>query len=212
MSEADRHERAEEREAAESHIFGGLTAKQRRRALARVAVRTVLTVALLIAAYALLPPRDLLDGNIGVGLVTALLLFLAVLVLQFFAIMRDPTPELRAGAAMIVAVTLLVLMFAMTYATLALSHPDWFSEPLDKGSAVYFTVTILGTVGFGDITAISRTARWVVTAQMILDLTLVVALGRVLVTAARAGRQRQRQHQQTASSGQSSAGDDGPTT
>lgn len=193
MSESDRHERAEEREAAESHIFGGLTARQRRRALMRVVVRTVITVALLIAAYALLPPRDLVDGDIGVRLVTALLLFVAVLVLQFFAIMRDPTPELRAGAAMIVAVTLLVLMFSMTYATLAVSHPDWFSEPIDKASAIYFTVTILGTVGFGDITAVDRTARWVVTAQMILDLTLVVALGRVLVTAARAGRHRQRQ-------------------
>ena len=209
MSDSDRHEKAVEREEEASLICGGLSPMQRHRALMRVAFRTTLTVAVLIAAYALLPPRDLAEGNVGVRLVTGLVLFVAVLVLQFFAIMRDPTPELRAGSAMIVAVTLLVLMFAMTYATLAVPHPEWFSEPLDKSSAIYFTVTILGTVGFGDITAVSRTARWVVTAQMVLDLTLVVALGRVLVTAARAGRQRQRQ--KAAGAGQPPAGDDATT-
>jgi hypothetical protein len=193
MSESERHEKAVERDEEASAIFGGLSAKERHKALLRVAIRTTLTVAVLITAYALVPPRDLVDGNLGLRLVAGLVLFFAVLVLQFFAIMRDPTPELRAGSAMIVAVTLLVLLFAMTYATMAVSHPEWFSQPLDKQSAVYFTVTILATVGFGDITAIDHTARWVVTAQMIIDLTLVVALGRVLVTAARAGRQRQRQ-------------------
>ena len=209
MSDSDRHEKAVEREEEASIIFGGLTARERHRALLRVAVRTTITVAVLIAAYSLLPPRDLAEGNVGVSLVTGLVLFIAVLVLQFFAIMRDPTPELRAGSAMIVAVTLLVLIFAMTYATLAISHPEWFSQPLDKASAIYFTVTILATVGFGDITAVGRTARWVVTVQMILDLTLVVALGRVLVTAARAGRQRQRQ--KAAGPAQSPDGDDATT-
>jgi hypothetical protein len=174
-----------------SPILGELTPRQRRRAFARVAVRSVITVALLITAYALIDPRDLAEGNLGARLVFALVLFFAVLTAQFFAIMRDPTPEMRAGSAMIVAVTLLVLMFSMTYATLAATNPEWFSQPLDKSSAIYFTVTILGTVGFGDITAVSESARWVVTAQMVLDLTLVVALGRVLVTAARAGRARQ---------------------
>jgi len=177
-----------------SPILGELTPKQRRRAFARVVFRTVLTVALLITAYSLIDPRDLAEGNVGARLVFALLLFFGVLTAQFFAIMRDPTPELRAGSSMIVAVALLVLIFSMTYATLAATDPDWFSQPLDKSSAIYFTVTILGTVGFGDITAVSETARWVVTAQMILDLTLVVALGRVLVTAARAGRARQQRN------------------
>jgi len=80
---------------------------------------------------------------------------------------------------------------------MAAGHPEWFSHPVDKSSAIYFTVTVLATVGFGDITAVSQTARWVVTAQMIVDLTLVVALGRVLVTAARAGRERQQRRAAT---------------
>ena len=177
--------------AAPPPTFGDLTKMQRYRALTRMMVRTLLTVALLITVYAVMSPSDLAAGNVGMRLVGALLLFTGVLALQIFAIIRDPLPELRAGSSMITAVTLLVLMFSMTYATLASAHPEWFSEPLDKSSAIYFTVTILGTVGFGDITAIGHTARWVVTTQMIVDLILVVALGRVLLTAARAGRMRQ---------------------
>ena len=154
-------------------------------------------------------PSDLADGNVGVRLVGSLLVFAGVLALQVYAITRDPLPELRAGSSMITAVTLLVLMFAMTYATLASAHPEWFSQPLDKSSAIYFTITILGTVGFGDITAVSHTARWVVTAQIVVDLTLVVALGRVLFSAARAGRVRQ---ERLASDAGPTSTDDDPTT
>ena len=187
MSETNEHSG----EGGGAALFDGFTPKQRHRALLRVTARTTLTIAVLITLYAFMAPEDLAYGNVGARLIICVVIFIGVLVAQFFAIMRDPTPELRAGSAMIVAVTLLVLMFSMAYASLAVSHPEWFSQPIDKSSAIYFTVTILGTVGFGDITAVSTTARWVVTTQMILDLTLVVALGRVLVTAARAGRQRQ---------------------
>ena len=152
---------------------------------------------------------DLADGNVGMRLVGSLLVFAGVLALQVFAITRDPLPELRAGSSMITAVTLLVLMFAMTYATLASAHPEWFSQPLDKSSAIYFTITILGTVGFGDITAVGHTARWVVTAQIVVDLTLVVALGRVLFSAARAGRVRQ---ERLASDAGGTPADDDPTS
>jgi hypothetical protein len=171
--------------------FGDLTKMQRSRALARMMVRTLFTVAVLITVYAVMSPSDIADGNVGVRLVGSLLVFAGVIALQVYAITRDPLPELRAGSSMITATTLLVLMFGMTYATLASANPEWFSQPLDKSSAIYFTVTILGTVGFGDITAVSHTARWVVTAQIVVDLTLVVALGRVLFSAARAGRVRQ---------------------
>ena len=166
-------------------------------------VRTLLTVAILITVYAVMSPSDLADGNVGVRLVGSLLVFAGVLALQVYAITRDPLPELRAGSSMI------VLMFAMTYATLASAHPEWFSQPLDKSSAIYFTITILGTVGFGDITAVSHTARWVVTAQIVVDLTLVVALGRVLFSAARAGRVRQ---ERLASDAGPTSTDDDPTT
>ena len=42
-----------------------------------------------------------------------------------------------------------------------------FSQPLNHTDALYFTVTVFATVGFGDITATTEAARLVVTGQMI---------------------------------------------
>ena len=42
-----------------------------------------------------------------------------------------------------------------------------FTEPLTRADALYFTVTVFSTVGFGDITAKSETARVVLIVQML---------------------------------------------
>ena len=55
--------------------------------------------------------------------------------------------------------------------------PGAFSqEDLTRTDALYLSVTIFSTVGFGDISATSQSARLVVTSQMILDL-LVLGIG-----------------------------------
>jgi voltage-gated potassium channel len=75
---------------------------------------------------------------------------------------------------------------------LAKDDPANFNTPtLTRTDTLYFTVTIFATVGFGDITATSQTARLLVTTQMILDL-LVLGLGiRVILGAVQRGRQNQ---------------------
>ena len=71
---------------------------------------------------------------------------------------------------------------------------------LTRTDALYFTVTVFTTVGFGDIVATTQLVRLVVTAQMILDLG-VLGLGiRVFLGAARRGRQQHTTQQETESS------------
>ena len=48
-----------------------------------------------------------------------------------------------------------------------------FSQQLTHTDALYFTVTVFATVGFGDITAKTEAARLVVTGQMIIDLIII---------------------------------------
>jgi hypothetical protein len=66
-----------------------------------------------------------------------------------------------------------------------------FSEPLTRTDALYFTVTVFATVGFGDITAKTEAARLVVTGQMIVDLVAIGLAVKVIVGAVKQGRQRQ---------------------
>ena len=79
-------------------------------------------------------------------------------------------------------------MFASTYVLLSRSDPATFTEPLSRSDALYFTVTIFATVGFGDISAQTETARLVVTTQMLLDL-VVLGLGiQVILGAVKRGK------------------------
>ena len=57
--------------------------------------------------------------------------------------------------------------------------------------ALFFTVTVFATVGFGDITATSQVARVVVIAQMILDLLVLGLVVKVFLGAVEKGRERQ---------------------
>ena len=69
------------------------------------------------------------------------------------------------------------------------AHPDNFNvDSLTRTDSLYFTVTVFATVGFGDITATSQTARVVVIAQMLLDLLVLGLVVKVFLGAVEIGR------------------------
>jgi hypothetical protein len=143
----------------------------------------------LVAAYYLLP----LDHITSVPLARAggLLILFAGTVYQVRAITRARYPAVRAVQALATTVPLFLLLFASAYFAMARVSPANFSaHPLTRTDALYFTVTTFSTVGFGDITAVSQSARLVVTVQMLLDL-LALGLGiRVFVGAVQIARRQ----------------------
>ena len=64
---------------------------------------------------------------------------------------------------------------------------------MTRSSALYFTVTVFSTVGFGDITAKTDVARLVVTVQMLADLAVVAVVIRLILGAANRGVDRQKE-------------------
>ena len=81
-----------------------------------------------------------------------------------------------------------------------MSHvqPKSFSEPLDHVRAIYFVVTVVSTVGFGDITPKTDTAMILVSFQIMLDLVLLVGIVRAVFFAAQVGVRRRQIERQTA--------------
>src|SRR5208283_5081085 len=99
-------------------------------------------------------------------------------------------PGLRGVEALATSIPLFLVLFASTYVVMAAISASNFSEPLTRTDALYFTVTVFSTVGFGDITAKTEAARLVVTGQMITDLVVIGIGVRVIVAAVRRGQQQ----------------------
>jgi voltage-gated potassium channel len=59
-----------------------------------------------------------------------------------------------------------------------------FSEDLDHFTAYYFSLTILATVGFGDITPVSNVARATAMVQMAIDIAFIAVLVRIISSVA----------------------------
>ena len=148
-----------------------------------------LGVAALFAAYFLIPTISGGQGSDVPWLILALGVFAAV-ALQIPAIIRSPYPVVRAVETIAILVSLYVLIFARVYLSISLGDPPAFNHPLDTTTALYFTVTVFATVGFGDFVAQANSTRLLVTFQMLLNLAVIGTLIRLVTTAARFGVSR----------------------
>jgi hypothetical protein len=106
-------------------------------------------------------------------------------------------PTLRAAEALVLVAAMFLAIFAMIYVMISQEHSGAFTEPLDPFTGYYFALTVLATVGFGDITPVSTGARSVTMVQMALDLAFIAVLIRVVGGAARRAVEK-REHQQAA--------------
>jgi voltage-gated potassium channel len=156
----------------------------------RAVLRAAGSTAALVAIYYLLPldhtSRWAAVRMLAIGLVA----LIALVVSQVRWILVSRFPGLRGVEALATSIPLFLLLFAATYVVLATISASNFSEPLTRTDALYFTVAVFSTVGFGDITAKTETARLVVTGKMIADLVTIGLAVKVIAGAIKHGRQR----------------------
>jgi voltage-gated potassium channel len=168
----------------------GTTPRQRRTLILRTALRALVTTAVLVTLYYVLPMDHGLDIHTVLLLVIYLAVFIAILVWRTRELFRSPYPGLRAIETLALVVPLYLLLFATTYFLAERADPGYLNQPLTRTGALYFSVTVFSTVGFGDITAKSDPARLVVTAQMMLDVLLLGFGARVFLGAVNLARKR----------------------
>ncbi|MCG6499261.1 potassium channel family protein [Kitasatospora sp. A2-31] len=153
-------------------------------------LRVAGSVAALGALYYVLPLDNTSTAAALTMLLTGLAGFVALVALQVRSILHSRYPGLRAVEALAVSIPFFLLLFAGTYVTMAGESPGSFGQHMSHTDALYFTVTVFSTVGFGDITAKSQEARLVVTGQMLADLVVFGLALKVVVGAVRRGQRR----------------------
>lgn len=164
------------------------------REVARALLRGVLAGMLGLAVYAVVPvrtgPLQLLDalvfagGALGFGVAIAA----AAIRERRAAIAQDPSV---AGARIehVLAIVLwAIAFFALMYLRLA-GVSGQFEGITTRVDALYFTLTTLTTVGYGDINAVGQTARVVVMLQMVFNVVVIATAVRLLLIAVRRRQQ-----------------------
>lgn len=155
-----------------------------RRRLLRSLLRSLTSVVVLVAVYYLLPLDRRVDPLTVVELVLGLLVFCAVVTHEVWAVMRSDEPRLRALEGVSSSVPLFLLLFSTVYYLVDRSAPHSFTEPLSRTDALYFTVTVFATVGFGDIAPVTTATRLLATVQMVGDLVVIGVVAKALLGAA----------------------------
>lgn len=160
--------------------------------LVKTLVRAVVSAVLLVVLYYVFPIEHRAHQSVALRLSVALAIFAIVLTIEVRQITRHDHPMLRAGVAMATIIPLFLVLFAWIYLTMSNSSPAAFGVQLTRTSALYFTVTVFSTVGFGDITPKTDPARIVAMVQMLTDLAVLAVVVRLILGAATRGMARQR--------------------
>jgi hypothetical protein len=165
-----------------------------RRSTRAVVGRTALMSALVIGAFYLVPVEPGVTGTqlvlrtvgtVIVGIVVAWLI-----VLQVRHHLADPEQSSLLG--LLVALTGGLAFFALADYITAVSDPGQFVELETKTDALYFALTTLTTVGYGDVHAAGQVARGVVIVQLIFNVVFIATGVSVLTGGIRARAQRMR--------------------
>jgi hypothetical protein len=143
---------------------------------ARKIVLTALTALVPLAIFFVIP----LDHRLGKVLAVVLVVCAAAALLplsvhQARLVLRSEQPLFDATRCIVSGLVFLITAFSVAYYVLGTAYDDQITGIETKLDALYFTVTVLATVGFGDVAA-----RALVTAQMIVNLAVLAVALRVV--------------------------------
>ena len=156
-------------------------------------VRLILGFAVIIGCLALVPESPSPSVLIPLGiLVFLIVLYIVMSRRQVQRVRNSRFPTVQAVEALVLIAGMFLALFAGVYVMLSTADPGAFTEPLDHFTAFYFALTVLATVGFGDITPVTDTARLFCMVQMGIDIVFIGILVKILTGAATEGLQARR--------------------
>jgi voltage-gated potassium channel len=170
--------------------YEDLSRAKRRGLVVLSLLRSAVSVAVLVALYYQAPLDRPLDSGTAIRVMLVLLALVGVLTWQVRAIVDSQTPRLRAIELVAIGLPALLLSYASIYVLIAGNQVGSFSENLGRTDALYFTVTVFATVGFGDITPKSEMARVVTMTQMLIGLVAVGFVAKIVLGAVQVAVQR----------------------
>jgi voltage-gated potassium channel len=143
-------------------------------------LRLTLLLAATLVLYFTLPVSTDVRGAEWVRIVVSLLAFALLTVLVLHQVqLQIQDPERRIDG-LVVALLVGVTGFAYAFYVIELHHPAQFAGLRTRIDALYFTMTTLLTVGYGDIHAVGQPARALVLVQMVFNVVVIATAATTL--------------------------------
>jgi len=90
---------------------------------------------------------------------------------------HGPLGGRRGGLQLLLLFEIVVVIFAFIYYVLAMNVPDQMDGIQTRIDSLYFTMSMMTTVGFGDIHASGQVGRALVTINMAFNIVFIAAVG-----------------------------------
>jgi voltage-gated potassium channel len=163
--------------------------RSRARLIAAV-VRSLLSVTLMLVVYYQAPLDRPITAWLVVWLILGVIALAGALGWQLVTIMKSDTPRLRAAETIAIGLPFLLICYAAMYSLLSVNQPASFTQKLGRTDALYFTMTVFSTIGFGDIAPVTEVARIVTMTQMVAGLIAVGVVAKLVVGAVKRADER----------------------
>ena len=152
----------------------------------RPALRSLAVLCVVLVIYYAFPVGELPSS---VGAVLSVIALVAGVGVLGWLITDQVRRQVRRGddevvrvQSLLVLVYMTILLFSLGYVALADAVEGQFEGLETKTDGLYFTVTTLATVGFGDVHPVGQLARALVTAQIVFNLVFVGTLVSLLTS------------------------------
>ncbi len=161
---------------------------------ARDWLNTIVTIAGIVALYFIVPVgrHDPLPLAVATTLALVIACVLAVLISRRVIRILDGRGDdrLRGPLTLLASV---IMAFSMVYYLLAQSDPGQIAGLETRLDALYFTLTTLATIGYGDIHPAGQAARAITCVQVVFNAIFLAGLVRATLYQAKAVRAARRQ-------------------
>ncbi|MGC4933304.1 potassium channel family protein [Gordonia sp. DT30] len=143
-----------------------------RREMVSAVLRPIAAGVLLLVGYFLLPFNAASNSKL-IGFVAGVALLMAFCAYEIRHFLRSRYPVVTALEMLVALATFYIVAFATAYFVSSEYTAHSFTEKLTRVDALYFSLTVFTTTGFGDIVAVSQGARIVVSVQMVSSFVLL---------------------------------------
>jgi uncharacterized membrane protein len=142
---------------------------------------------LMVVVYFVFPwPRHVEAGSVVRGIVA--LLVLCLLAFGLYQQLKRQLDEDRRVDGLFLGIVFVVLVFAFIFYVMS-REPNQIAGLHTKVDGLYFTLSTLTTVGFGDVHAVSQPARVLVIIQLVFNGIFLAAAAGLLTSRIRAAAQ-----------------------